>query len=65
MVNTVEHLLETAKENLVKSRPNAIPQGHKAVNFIQCGLEGFEPEKDRYDIVWVQWALMYLTDGMT
>jgi protein N-terminal methyltransferase len=58
------HLLETARRNLVEIRPSAIPRGHVAGRFIQCGLEDFRPEKDRYDAIWVQWAFMYLTDGM-
>lgn len=45
-------------------KPASIPKDHIAVRFIQCGLEAFEPEAGRYDIIWVQWALMYLTDGM-
>jgi len=27
------------------------------------GLQGFRPEQGRYDVIWVQWALLYLTDG--
>lgn len=62
LVEPSGHLLETARRNLVEIRPSAIPRGHVAGRFIQCGLEDFRPEKDRYDAIWVQWAFMYLTD---
>lgn len=45
---------------LLWSRP--FPTGHTAVNFFQLGLQDFRPEPERYDIFWVQWCLMYLTD---
>jgi protein N-terminal methyltransferase len=57
VVEPSEHLLETARRNL-----KTTSGGHRAVNFFRCGLEGFEPEGGRYDALWIQWALMYLTD---
>lgn len=57
------HLLEKARENLVHMKPKSIPQNHNAVNFYQCGLEAFEPKPYRYDAIWIQWAIMYLTDA--
>lgn len=57
VVEPSEHLLETARKNLLPTN-----SGHRAVNFFKCGLEGFEPEEGRYDALWIQWALMYLTD---
>lgn len=27
------------------------------------GLQEFEPAPGRYDVVWIQWCLLYLTDG--
>ena len=58
VVEPSEHLLETARRNL----KTAAGKTHRAVNFYRCGLEGFEPEPGRYDALWIQWALMYLTD---
>ncbi|KAK2714864.1 hypothetical protein QYM36_009158 [Artemia franciscana] len=26
------------------------------------GLQDFEPEKELYDLIWIQWVLIYLTD---
>jgi AdoMet dependent proline di-methyltransferase len=40
-----------------------VPASHRAVNFFQMGLQEFTPQPQRYDVVWVQWALLYLTDG--
>lgn len=33
------------------------------MGFFQKGLEAFDPEPGRYDAIWVQWAMLYLTDG--
>ena len=30
--------------------------------FIHSGLQDFQPEKDRYDLIWCQWVLGHLTD---
>lgn len=57
------HLLETARRNLVDSKPANIPPTHRVVNLFQTGLEAFQPEQGRYDCLWIQWAIMYLTDG--
>ena len=57
VVEPSEHLLEAARRNLTPTS-----SGHLAVNFFRCGLEKFEPERGRYDALWIQWALMYLTD---
>ena len=29
----------------------------------QAGIEAHDPEPGRYDIIWLQWAALYLTDG--
>ena len=58
----VGHLLEKAREILLHRKPTSIPENHTAVNFYQCGLESFNPEPCRYDAIWIQWAIMYLTD---
>ncbi|KAK9840774.1 hypothetical protein WJX81_003944 [Elliptochloris bilobata] len=38
------------------------PPGHAAADFFQMGLQAFTPAPGRYDLVWMQWALLYLTD---
>lgn len=60
-----KHLLEAARHRLCsqtvpKSLP--FPATHRAVNFFLQGLESFHPEPGRYDCIWIQWAMLYLTD---
>ena len=57
-----EHLIMTSRRNLVDDKPKILPPTHNATNFFHCGLESFFPEPARYDAVWIQWAIMYLTD---
>lgn len=59
------HLLEAAKQRLGSggSGRKGLPQEHKAVNFYQAGIEQHQPEQGRYDVIWLQWAALYLTDG--
>ena len=57
------HLLDTARQRLCGPGPKPFPANHKAVGFFQQGLESFNPEPGRYDVIWVQWAMLYLTDG--
>ena len=58
-----EHLIRKAKQRLTGRGSKPFPAGHRAVNFFQQGLEEFDPEPQRYDVIWVQWAMLYLTDG--
>lgn len=63
LIEPSEHLLQTAKQNLAgPNRSRKFPAAHRAVNFFQMGLQDFTPEPQRYDVFWVQWCLMYLTD---
>ena len=39
------------------------PRGHRAVHYYQAGIEAHAPEPGRYDVIWLQWAALYLTDG--
>jgi protein N-terminal methyltransferase len=57
------HLLEKARTSLppVTTVPG-VPSGHAAGRFFEQGLESFKPEVGRYDCIWVQWCLLYLTD---
>lgn len=68
---SAEHLLATAKQRLGGRRSgrnggaggNGAPSSHRAVNFYQAGIEQHEPQPGRYDVIWLQWAALYLTDG--
>ena len=59
------HLLEEAKQRLGPSGSGkkGLPRGHKAVHFFQAGIEAHQPQAGRYDVIWLQWAALYLTDG--
>jgi protein N-terminal methyltransferase len=61
------HLLDTAVRDL-GARAADFPQGHKVGRVLCQGLQDFDPtaeagEEPRYDCIWVQWCLLYLTDG--
>eukprot|EP00892_Ulva_mutabilis_P012546 jgi/Ulvmu1/9664/UM055_0001.1 len=57
------HLLDSAKERLAAVK-HSFPAGHAPGAFLQHGLETFCPQADppRYDCIWLQWCLLYLTD---
>jgi len=57
------HLLEKARQRLSGGGKASVPRGHRAVNFYQAGIEQHHPEPGRYDVIWLQWAALYLTDG--
>eukprot|EP00732_Lithocolla_globosa_P004083 Lithocolla_globosa_v1_NODE_3555_length_1638_cov_24.590651.p2 type:complete len:238 gc:universal NODE_3555_length_1638_cov_24.590651:749-36(-) len=48
-----QQFVDTAKEKMPKDRVE---------RFICSGLQDFNPEQERYDCIWVQWVLNYLTD---
>jgi protein N-terminal methyltransferase len=52
--------LKAAKETfLVKEVQEGKVQG-----FFAQGLQEFTPEPNRYDVIWCQWVLSHLTDGL-
>lgn len=60
LLEPVEKLLKKAEETL--SRGGKWPSAHKAGRYLCQGLQEFAPEPEIYDVVWIQWALLYLTD---
>ena len=56
------HLLDKARTVLSDPAAFGAPAGHRADHFFQQGLETFAPQPGRYDCIWVQWCLLYLTD---
>ena len=38
------------------------PYNEKDFKLIHCGLENFNPSKKRYNVIWIQWCIGYLTD---
>ncbi|KAL4439667.1 hypothetical protein ABPG75_002668 [Micractinium tetrahymenae] len=62
LVEPSAHLIEEARQRLGSRSSAGMPGGHRAVNFFQQGLEQHHPLAGRYDVIWLQWAALYLTD---
>ncbi|CAK9008913.1 unnamed protein product [Durusdinium trenchii] len=76
LVEPNDRLLEEAKKQAPAPSPEGnwlrhlgeapdSPQpavGARAERLIASSLEKFEPEEGRYDVIWAQWVLLYLTD---
>eukprot|EP00873_Tetraselmis_striata_P039931 jgi/Tetstr1/460195/TSEL_005510.t1 len=60
LLEPVDKLLKKAEATL--SKGGKWPASHRAVKYLCQGLQEFHPEPERYDVVWIQWALLYLTD---
>ncbi|KAG1676942.1 hypothetical protein FOA52_014818 [Chlamydomonas sp. UWO 241] len=56
-------LLECARKHLTSGKVAGVPAGHRAVNFYCTGLQEHVFETGRYDVIWIQWCLLYLTDA--
>lgn len=60
LVEQAPPFVEQAKASYLKKE---IEQGH--VGQVICqGLQDFTPEEGKYDMIWCQWVLGHLTDGM-
>jgi len=64
LVEPSETMIEGARRRLLLSGADAKRtwKGEPG-QFLRVGLQGFEPAEGRYDVIWVQWAMLYLTDG--
>ncbi|XP_068905223.1 N-terminal Xaa-Pro-Lys N-methyltransferase 1-B [Tenebrio molitor] len=60
------------KVDLVEQNPNFLNQAKqylgpklqdKIGNYYSSGLQCFEPEESKYDVIWSQWVLGHLTDS--
>jgi protein N-terminal methyltransferase len=58
-------LLQCAEKSLRpgSKRLSRVPPGNKVVNFYNQGLQQHIFEEGRYDCIWIQWCLLYLTDA--
>ena len=71
LVEPSETMIEGARRRLLLSsgspgggeKKKKKPWGGEPGQFLRVGLQGFEPAAGRYDVIWVQWAMLYLTDG--
>lgn len=62
LVEPCEKYLTAAKENLGRLRTaDGLPRC-KDTEFFLSALQDFTPAKGRYDVIWNQWVLLYLTD---
>ena len=64
LVEPSAHLLAAARARLgsaVKEAGAGLVGAPRA--FLQTGLQAWAPAPASYDVVWVQWALLYLTDA--
>eukprot|EP00842_Homolaphlyctis_polyrhiza_P002943 jgi/Hompol1/364/HPOL_005294-RA len=57
LVEQCAAFLETAKQDFVR-----LGMGDRVSRFIALGLQDFDPEPDRYDLIWCQWVLGHLKD---
>mmetsp|Transcript_10622 Transcript_10622/g.30241 ORF Transcript_10622/g.30241 Transcript_10622/m.30241 type:complete len:255 (+) Transcript_10622:263-1027(+) len=60
LLEPVRKLLDTAESKI--SAGGKWPAEHKAGKYLCQGLQEFDPEPERYDVIWIQWAMLYLTD---
>ncbi|KAF4731946.1 Alpha N-terminal protein methyltransferase 1B [Perkinsus olseni] len=58
LVEPCANLLESAQKTL---NPAATAPC-RVERFLQMGVQDFNPEIGRYDVIWNQWCLLYLTD---
>lgn len=54
LLEPVNHLLDQARRNLSSNS--------KAGDFILSSLQDYAPPPQRYDCIWLQWCVLYLTD---
>lgn len=62
LVKHFQHVdLLEPNERLLKAARRDV-QDPKAERFLVGTLQDFEPEHNRYDVIWIQWVLLYLPD---
>ncbi|KAI9599009.1 alpha-N-methyltransferase NTM1 [Syncephalis fuscata] len=59
LVECTKKFLDQARSGLLKEEAEA----GRIDRYIHSGLEKFCPDPQRYDLIWCQWVLNYLTDG--
>ncbi|EDV28690.1 N-terminal Xaa-Pro-Lys N-methyltransferase 1-B [Trichoplax sp. H2] len=58
LVDQNEEFLHTAKARLSP----VVTDKHRLGETYACGLQDFNPESAKYDVIWCQWVLSHLTD---
>lgn len=57
MIDTCKEHLDQAHEFLGPAYYSRVPAQHC------CGLQDFQPLENHYDLVWIQWVIIYLSDS--
>ena len=56
-------MLDTCQEHLEQSRDFLGEEMFGRVAALHgCGMQDFKPEPDKYDLIWIQWVIIYLSD---
>lgn len=50
-------LVDVTQEFLDKARSYLGEEAKRVENYYCCGLQDFQPQPDRYDIIWIQWVI--------
>ncbi|EDV26379.1 N-terminal Xaa-Pro-Lys N-methyltransferase 1-B [Trichoplax sp. H2] len=59
----VVDLIDQNGEFLIEAKKSAVStKDHRVGELFACGLQDFTPEPAKYDVIWCQWVLAYLTD---
>ncbi|KAJ8960969.1 hypothetical protein NQ318_020272 [Aromia moschata] len=56
-------LVEQNAAFLQQAKKYLVPKIEKVGEFYSVGLQNFQPEARKYDVIWVQWVIGHLTDG--
>ncbi|KAK2912021.1 hypothetical protein Q8A67_004154 [Cirrhinus molitorella] len=55
-------LVDVTQEFLDKARTYLGDEAKRVENYFCCGLQDFQPQPERYDVIWIQWVIGHLTD---
>lgn len=50
-------LVDVTQEFLDKAKTYLGEEGKKVDNYFCCGLQDFNPQPSRYDVIWIQWVI--------
>uniref|UniRef100_A0AAY4EHG1 protein N-terminal methyltransferase n=1 Tax=Denticeps clupeoides TaxID=299321 RepID=A0AAY4EHG1_9TELE len=62
LFHTVD-MVDVTQEFLDKAKTYLGEEGKRVDNYFCCGLQDFEPQPGRYDVIWIQWVIGHLTDN--
>lgn len=55
-------MVEQNSAFLDKAKQYLGPKKDKVLNYYAVGLQDFQPEAKKYDVIWIQWVLGHLTN---